>query len=551
VPLFAGPGGSVLVGYDTVKGDLVTADSPRSQIAPYAGRWAEPVVGKHGGVAGGFGVEGRFHRPGDAFAPMAVAQIVNDGGGNVSQVFVGDGIGTALRRLTSSEVNCLSPEVIDLGTVRYMRQDGRPGVASFGERFQLPTATGILRHIVGHGQSGAVGSVGTGLASLAAVTPYPPNANILMFNGGVVPSSPSVAATVVPSGNITSLTPAYDTIPASPYGTTGMLEMAEMMCGPFGRDNADKYLISQHGIGGLAYANLKQGTQPYANLLACVTAAKALAASVGCTGYIVEAIHWSQGGSDETAGVATYVGYLQQLQTNLSADIGAITGQTNTIPLFMCQEDQGITAHIIDPEAAILLANTTLPGIYLSATEYIDDFAVTSLGVQDPFHNASDFYRFRGSNIGKIMWRVIGQSEAWLPLYPISAQRYGRQVTITFNVPRPPIVLDTKWVPDPGQYGIQWIDSTSSATVIGARVISQNQIAVDLSALPTGASPMIGFGYAFPGAPAIFAGFPPLPGRTVGMRTCIRDSDPAGCPGTGRSLHNYCALGEIAVTIGT
>jgi hypothetical protein len=423
-------------------------------------------------------------------------------------------------------------------------------VASFGERTATSSASGVLRIIIQYGQSLGAGSQNTTLTYRAAYTSKPPSDKILMFVGGVWTNDPGDVTFVLASGNakIASIVSAYDTTldsTGSYYGSTGGIELAWMLAESFGLDHTDSFLVMNGAVGGQTYEALKKGTQPYANLMTAITKAVGLAPGLGFSSTKVELLYWNQGEAQPIDTGTVYKGKLEELQTDLSTDVAAITGQSGLVPIFATQKSSPYSPRgtIGGPSEGVLAANLAGDTIYLVTPEYPFDRA-------DGTHLRSFDYRALGAYVGKVAKRVLYDGEAWLPLYPTAAVLYGTQVEVTFHVPRGQIALDDSWVSNPGCYGVQFNDSTNSAYVVGVRLKpgTPDTLLVDLSVAPTGSSPAIGIGYYYPGTPAIFTGASGNEGRLTGIRTCIRDSDLAACPGTGRPIPNYAAHAFVAVT---
>ena len=91
-----------------------------------------------------------------------------------------------------------------------------------------------------------------------------------------------------------------------------------------------KRIGSAAGRGGTAIAGLSKGTVPYARLISQVAAGRSLSGGH----YSVPFIIWMQGESD--AGNPNYAAQLQQLFTDLDADVRATAGQGQTVQFFIC-----------------------------------------------------------------------------------------------------------------------------------------------------------------------------------------------------------------------
>lgn len=146
------------------------------------------------------------------------------------------------------------------------------------------------------------------------------------------------------------------------------------------------------------------------------------------------------------AGQAWYRDRLIAYRRQWSTDLRAITGQQGEIPLF--------TYQTLGPAgAAQLMAADDDPHIHLVGPHYMVPSAINSRrpgGLHGaPIHLSADGERWFGEQVGKVIHRVLHQGEAWQPLRPLAATiAPGRaSLLIDFHVPRPPLVLDTAFLP--------------------------------------------------------------------------------------------------------
>lgn len=91
-------------------------------------------------------------------------------------------------------------------------------------------------------------------------------------------------------------------------------------------------------------------------------------------------------------------------------------------------------------------------------------------------------------------------------------------MTIDFEVPAPPLVLDTMAVKDPGHYGFEFVDGSLNPPAIKeVELTGPSQVTLTLASEPTGMTPVVR--YAYTGTPGAAAG------ATTGPRGNLRDSD--------------------------
>lgn len=141
-----------------------------------------------------------------------------------------------------------------------------------------------------------------------------------------------------------------------------------------------------------------------------------------------------------------------------------------------------------------------------------------------------------GDYYGKVKHLVVDKGEDWLGLRPIKCQKVSsRTVEITFNVPNPPLVLDTQTVSDPGHYGFYLYKGNGVSISNVALDEDNNKVIITTNeSIPDGAS----ITYAFDNGSG-------KSGPTLGARGCLRDScSDLSSDGTW-TLHNWCfAFGE-------
>jgi len=134
------------------------------------------------------------------------------------------------------------------------------------------------------------------------------------------------------------------------------------------------------------------------------------------------------------ASASTYEGYLKQWQSDYEKDMKAITGQDDTIPMFICQVSSWQDYGHATPKVALGQLNAALdnPGkIYLVAPKYMLDYNRAAGGV----HLTNYSYRRLGEYYGKVMKKVLVDKRPWLPLLPTSIKLKGDVITVGFKCP--------------------------------------------------------------------------------------------------------------------
>jgi hypothetical protein len=289
-------------------------------------------------------------------------------------------------------------------------------------------------------------------------------------------------------------------------------------------------LLSVHASGAKPYSQLKRGTRAYNNGMAQVTAARDIAKKLGKS-YVVRAIMNVHGESDHAEKSTHYEADLLEWQADYDRDIKAITGQTDSVPMFETQMSSWTRMMRGTETSAIpgaqLAAHLAAPGkIVLVGPKYHLAYA------KDGVHLTSRGYWQMGEDYAKAYRRVILEGRPWEPLRPIAVTRDGAAITIKFVVPVPPIALDTTLVTDPGNSGFEYSDTASTSSAIArVEVTAPDTVVVTLASVPTGQDRRIR--YAFTGIRGARSG------PTSGARGNLRDSDPTHSRG-GHHLYNWC-----------
>ena len=286
-------------------------------------------------------------------------------------------------------------------------------------------------------------------------------------------------------------------------------------------------IVTRNGQGGAPYAALKKGTKWYTKGLAQIHNAKTASEKMDAT-YVVDAIALVHGESDHLARRgALYEQYLKQWQADYEADIQAITGQSQHIPMFLCQMSSHTmykTATSLVPQAQ-LSACTSSPMHYLVCPKYF-------LTYSDGVHLTGASYRHLGEYYAKAMRRVLIDKKDWQPLRPTTITIDGAIITVDFLVPAPPLCIDTEAVMAQTNYGFEYADSTSSATITAVEITDADTITITLNKAPTGENPVLH--YARTGVPKSWSGW----NQTGAARGNIRDSDPSPSA-YGNILYNW------------
>jgi hypothetical protein len=350
-------------------------------------------------------------------------------------------------------------------------------------------------------------SLGHGSAVVSIEQPY----DNLMLNTGV-------RAGV---NNLTELVPLVET-QQGPVGETIASGLANLIAElELAQGRPHIIAASAHGISGTPYVNLKKGTASFTAGMTQVAAATQIAADQGKT-LEVRAVTIIHGESDHLGGNQLYADNLLEWQADYEADATAITGQVHPVPMFLCQMSSwtrynSATSPI--PYAQLDAADTRPDRIFVVGPKYF-------LPYVDGVHLSGDGERWLGEHYAKAYRKVLVDGAPWIPLRPRTLSRDGAVITVDFDVPAPPLVLDTEQVSDPGDYGFEYWDSSGAPPAItSVELTGDAQVTITLADAPIAGNKRLR--YAFTGIPGQNGG------PQTGPRGNLRDSDPTP------SRHDY------------
>ena len=293
-------------------------------------------------------------------------------------------------------------------------------------------------------------------------------------------------------------------------------------------------LVSSHGIGGRAYASLRKGTVPYANLLRTLVAGKLQAWSAGMSAR-VPALIMVHGEDNYADASATYQGYLAEFGADILADVRAICLDPAASPKILLAQPSSwtnygaatATSGVPLGQMAAMLADPALYAVFTPL--YFLPYAA------DGIHLAPEGNRRLDALAGRAGARVLRGGDG-AGLYATGATRDGTSVTVDLHVPdNAALAIDTALVSDPGQLGLVYRDAGGASVAISNIAVSGSKLTLTLARAVAGT-----LGFALEGVPGAKAG------PTTGPRCCIRtistDIAPDGTP-----LHDWMAHCAVAV----
>ncbi|MDB5214213.1 MAG: Endo,4-beta-xylanase precursor [Myxococcaceae bacterium] len=395
-----------------------------------------------------------------------------------------------------------------------------------------------VNHILSTGQSNSVANGGT--PPLDVMQPY----NNLMFSAGVIPASGCDSRGCTTYAPQTSFVPLVegDTFfyPVETMSAPMANTVTALARGPYAatvKDADHVVLVSLHGRSGNTYWSLRKGGSSYLQNIGYVLPFDdgmrevadgfALATAAGKS-YVVRAVTAIHGESDHyaysnnraevplpgTDGKSTITNYLDGLlewQRDYQDSVQAITGQTQPVPLLISQMHLWTNV----PHSQVVEwqyeAHVKSKGkVVLATPAYFLGYAT------DCLHYTSDSQRWIGEYFAKAYARIVFDGLPWEPVRPQSVTIAANVVTAKFYVPKPPLVLDTTRVTNPGSYGFEFVDAAgANVAITDVQVTSADTVTIKLATPAPGGR----LRYAFT------APIPNCPGPTTGVRGNLRDSD--------------------------
>lgn len=393
----------------------------------------------------------------------------------------------------------------------------------------LASTIDTLIHLISLGQSLSIGQYSSPVQTSAAFDP----GRAVMFSAGIKTTGTAQSGGFlnepVSASDVASFVNAVESGTESPMSQSAV----EMLAGEAATTGA---LLSAHGIGGASYAQLKKGTVPYNNMIVAVRRAYLLCALLGID-YAVPWLAFNHGQANVTASKATYLGYLTELQADVTADFNAIIPGTGEVMLVLEQMSNWTPYGV---------ATSEVPLAQLQAyIDHPDKFAMVGpsymFNTIDLIHNDGPASANMGARRGRMLAQLRAGTYAG-PLYILSAVRTGATIVLTYNRPHggAPLDIHTGLVTDPGDYGFVFVQTGGSAVMLTSIAATGDaEISIGLSATPTGTAQKIH--YAIIGAPGDDAG------PTSGPRGCIRSAT-ADTDSFGAAMDHYAEHQIIDVT---
>lgn len=436
---------------------------------------------------------------------------------------------------------------------------GGTGGGGSGGEAAVPRALWDYTGIIGTGQSLSVGAQASNITPRATTSA---NDNLKLSLGtAVVPpfDADDAALSLVPlTEPIRPLANGFPSAyPANLYGESPHTAMGAQITALAQAGGLSDFVTVHTVVGESGQAmsvidktatEMVNGTQTtgraYAATLFEVQAIKRLA---GDKTYGVGAIFLTHGESD--AGNANYENAMLQLWADYNADLRAITGQSEPIPLFTSQQ-HGIFMYAAGDAPRNIDRSTLFQ--WRAALNHPDEIVCTGPKYQYPYdpdflHLQPLGYELMGEKYAQIFYSHVVNGQRWQPLQPLqdTVARDGRVITVDFHVPVPPLAWD-EVLPRPHQADLtEWAEGRGFEVRVGdTRLTIESVAIVDADTVqitcaedvPAGAT----LGYAATSDGAAVSGVSPRWGQ-------LRDSDPFVGAFTQMPQPNYAVSFEVGV----
>ncbi|HAV5374710.1 TPA: hypothetical protein JI078_18770, partial [Acinetobacter baumannii] len=235
---------------------------------------------------------------------------------------------------------------------------------------------------------------------------------------------------------------------------------------------------STAGHGAYRIDQLEKGTAWYSFFLSHVIKAKELNGS----DYKVQVVCWVQGENDAIANIQTsyeiYRQKLEKLQADVSADIKAITGQTDDVKFITYQ--LSYAARTWNAQALVQLHLAQESDAFAMATPmYHMPYA------SDNVHLTNVGYKWMGAYFGRAYKQLIVDNKKPDFINPIVARLNGTELRIKFDVPKLPLVLDTTTLAATTNHGFKVTDNGLNVA-FSTPTIDGDTVVIQLASVPSG-----------------------------------------------------------------
>lgn len=329
-------------------------------------------------------------------------------------------------------------------------------------------------HYVTYGQSLSLGGQGTPAISTTA------SYNSLKFVGGVRAQDAGTDVTLKYGSLVPLIESDYDNAGETPC--SGFSALINQTILRETESEAEDFnfalLCSSPGETGRSIAQLSKGTSLYTRMLSDVTYGKTRANALNKS-YVAPVVSWTQGEQDKAIGTtkAAYISAFTQLRSDIDADIKAITNQTQDVIFPMYQMASfGATISDITLAHAEICESGTIPNVYMAVPAYIFDYKVG-----DNVHLAPKSYRHLGGYYAMVYKKVVLDGVGWKHLKLLKTTVINNVIELLYDVPVAPLVFDTVFINDPGNYGYKVRNLSNTDVATSVTIVRGNTVKITCS----------------------------------------------------------------------
>ena len=236
-------------------------------------------------------------------------------------------------------------------------------------------------------------------------------------------------------------------------------KMAEILADNTGEDTL--ICIFPGGQGATAVANLSKGTRPYQEFMEDIETAYKTATDRGWN-FRIPAVCWMQGESDIVDYPKTnYKTILKKLWSDMNQDIRQITQQTDTIR-FICYQPNPLSRAPYFKANQYICQETAVPMAFVDLLSDNDYFWASGptypyRWVREIVHIDADGQQRIGALAARSALGLLRNTKRFRGFIPLETTIEGNDVIVNFNIPSPPIALDTLQVRKAQNYGFSVI----------------------------------------------------------------------------------------------
>ncbi len=348
--------------------------------------------------------------------------------------------------------------------------------------------------------------------------------------------------------------------PVNIFGETPHTAMADEITALYRAAGGTDYVTAHTVVGesGKPMTAIEKGAvddgvmgRAYAASLFEAQAITKLATTTGKS-YGVGAVVITHGEAD--AGNNDYESELFQVQSDYTADLQAITGQTESVPLLVSQQ-QSVPQQAGSGSASTLAqwkAGVAHPGeVVCTGPKYQYQY------FSDGVHLVADAYDQLGEKYGQVFFETVVMGGSWQPLQPIRADASGKVITVQFHVPVGPLAWDEGIVAPQG-VAPEWVNgrgfevtlASAPEQILSVAITGTNMDTVQITCADTVEGQYVSVAYAYSAGSAVTM-TPDANGLSFSNRTLrwgqLRDSDPFVGATTGVAQPNYAVSFSIQV----